>query len=331
MNNDIVLALESAAGILADLAATSVELSAAAESARASVSALDDAIAAHPEMKAEIFNRIAPPPGTYRLRPHSISETVNNLLAHERDGQVIGARRAVAAWLAAALDAKGREVEKAESAIAAARTPFKAHAQRVADLAKAFATYPALATRVGELFVTDIDVRRRAKSAYSRVPRGASRAVGSSEAFEPPRTIAKPEILQKTVLPRVHNGSRIDSYFPGRHGDITFIEKQHIEFSPDAGIVGKLVELSRGAPTAEAVDRAVAEADARLIGEFGKVIAAIAEMKALDASITEADISLRYPDGALIFAPALFPQWALRMMARWITLPDLGRYRIAAE
>jgi hypothetical protein len=54
-------------------------------------------------------------------------------------------------------------------------------------------------------------------------------------------------------------------------------------------------------------------------------------MKALDASITEADISLRYPDGALIFDPALFPQWALRMMARWITLPDLGRYRIAAE
>jgi hypothetical protein len=91
MNNDIVLALESAAGVLADSAATSVELSAAAESARASVSALDDAIAAHPEMKAEIFNRIAPPPvppGTYRLRPHSISETVNNLLAHERDGQV---------------------------------------------------------------------------------------------------------------------------------------------------------------------------------------------------------------------------------------------------
>jgi hypothetical protein len=54
-------------------------------------------------------------------------------------------------------------------------------------------------------------------------------------------------------------------------------------------------------------------------------------MKALDASITEADISLRYPDGALIFDPSLFPQWALRMMARWITLPDLGGYRIAAE
>jgi hypothetical protein len=332
MNNDIVLALESAAGVLADLAGTSVELSGAAESARSSVRSIDEALAEHPAAKAEIFGAIAPPApprDAYRLRPRSIRETIDAMLAHDRDYQTLSAQREIASWLAAALDTRARDAEKAEDTRNKARSPFQSQTRRAQELAAAFATYPILA--ICELFVTDIDVRRRAKSAYSSVPRGPSRAVAYSEAFEPPRTIAKPEILQKTVLPRVHNGSRIDSYFPGRHGDLTFIEKQHIEFDPDAGIVGKLVELFRGAPTAEAVDRAVAEADARLVGEFGKVIAAIAEMKALDASITEADISLRYPDGALIFDPTLFPQWVPRMMARWINLPDLRGHRVAAE
>ena len=132
-------------------------------------------------------------------------------------------------------------------------------------------------------------------------------------------------------MPRVQKGNRSDSYFPGRYGDITFIERRDCEFGPDAGIVGELAELSRGVPTAEAVDRAVAKADARLIAEFAAAIAEIAKLKALDASTTEADISLRYPDGAMVFDPSLFPHWALRMMARWINLPDLGGYRIAAE
>jgi hypothetical protein len=79
MNNDIVLALEGAAGVLADLAATSVELSAAAESARASVSALDDAIAAHPEMKAEFSTA-----SRRRLRPRA--RTAKAPL-YQRDGQ----------------------------------------------------------------------------------------------------------------------------------------------------------------------------------------------------------------------------------------------------
>ena len=61
MNNDIILALEGAAGILADLAATSVELSGAAESARSSVRSIDEALAEHPAAKAEIFGTIAPP------------------------------------------------------------------------------------------------------------------------------------------------------------------------------------------------------------------------------------------------------------------------------
>jgi hypothetical protein len=334
MNNDIVLALEGAAGILADLASTPAELSGAAESASSSVRSIDEALAEHPAAKAEIFGAIAPPAppsGAYRLRPRSIRKTIDAMLAHGRDYQTLSAQREIASWLAAALDTRARDAEKAEDARNKARSPFQSQTRRAQELAAAFATYPTLATRVGELFVTDINVRRRAKSAYSSVPRGPSRAVGYSEAFEPPRTIAKPEILQKTILPRIHNGNRIDSYFPGRHGDIAFIEKQHIEFGPDAGIVGELVELSRGAPTAESVDRAVAKADARLIAEFAAAIAKIDKLKALDAAITAAELSARYPDGALIFDPTLFPQWVPRMMARWITLPDLGGYRVAAE
>ena len=46
---------------------------------RASVSALDDAIAAHPEMKAEIFHRIAPPP-----RPRHVPAKAP---LYQRDGQ----------------------------------------------------------------------------------------------------------------------------------------------------------------------------------------------------------------------------------------------------
>jgi hypothetical protein len=331
---EVIPALEQVAGVLSNSAATSGEFSAAAKLSRTVVSALDDALVGHQASKAEIFSAIAPPvgaPGKYQLRARSIVETVEAVLAHGRDGETLSARREIAVWLAAQLDVRSRDATKAEAARDETRKPFAAQTRRAQELAAAFATYPDLSTRVGELFVTDIDVRRRAKSAYSRVPRGPSRAVAYSEAFEPPRTIAKPEILQKTVLPRVHNGSRIDSYFPGRYGDITFIEKQHIEFGPDAGILGELVELSRGTPTAEAVDRAVAKADARLIAEFAAAIAKIDKLKALDASITEADISLRYPDGALIFDPTLFPHWVPRMMSRWIALPDLGGYRIAAE
>jgi hypothetical protein len=325
--------LEQAAGVLADLDATSGDLDKAAQLARGAVSAIDDAIAAHPELKAEIFNRIAPPaalPGKYRLRPHSISETVDNLLAHEREGQAIWGRRAVAAWLAAALDKKAREVEKTEAAIVAARAPFKAEAQRAAELAKAFATYPALAERVVELLVTDVAIRRQAKSAYSTVPRHhGSRAVGRIDVFESQWAIATPEILSKTILPCIRNGSRYDSYFPGRYGDFTFIENPNLDV--DASFVAELAELSRGAPTVEAVNRAVAKADAKLVSEFGKVIASIASLRALDASIDAAELGARYPDGGKIFADELFPEWAPRTMARWIVLPEIGGYRMAAE
>jgi hypothetical protein len=77
---DVIPALEQVAGVLANLAATSVEFSAAAESARASVRALDDVLAGHPSGKAEIFGATAPPAppsGAYRLRPRAPDAHVN--------------------------------------------------------------------------------------------------------------------------------------------------------------------------------------------------------------------------------------------------------------
>jgi hypothetical protein len=327
-STDFAAMLEHAIGVLQSLEASAADCRAAAEQARKAVHAIESENESAPQREAQVLAAMAL---TRPSRGKSIAETIKALEALDDESSARALTRKIAVAVAAALDGRARDSEKAEEARNKSRSPFQSQTRRAQELAAAFATYPALATRVGELLVTDIDVRRRAKSAYSTVPRGPSRAVGHSEAFSPPRTIAKPEILQKTILPRVHKGNRTDSYFPGRYGDTTFIEKQHIEFGPDAVIVGELVELSRGAPTAEAVDRAVAKADARLIAEFAAAIAEIAKLKALDASITEADISLRYPDGALIFDPALFPQWALRMMTRWIVLPDLRGYRVAAE
>ena len=327
-STDFAAMLEQAIGVLQSLEASAADCSAAAEQARKAVHAIDSENESSPHREAQVLAAIAL---TRPSRGKSIAETIKALEALDDESSARALTRKIAVAVAAALDGRARDSEKAEEARNKARSPFQSQTRRAQELAAAFATYPALATRVGELFVTDIDVRRRAKSANSSVPRGPSRAVGYTEAFAPPRTIAKPEILQRTILPRVHRGSRIDSYFPGRYGDITFIEKQHIEFGPDAGIVGEFVELSRGTPTAEAVDRAVAKADARLITEFAAAIAKIDKLKALDAAITAAELGARYPDGGKIFADELFPQWGPRLMARWMVLPDLGGYRIAAE
>lgn len=233
MTNDPILALEQSLAVLANGAAAAAMLKLAAEEARGAVRGIDEANEAAPKRRAAVLANTKP-----------LADMVALLEALDGENKTRALQREVAVVVAAALDTRARDAEKAEDARNKARSPFQSQTRRAQELAEAFATYPALATRVGELFVTDIDVKRRAKSAYSRVPRGPSRAVGYSEAFEPPRTIAKPEILQKTILPRVHKGNRTDFYFPGPYGDIKFIEKQHIEFGPDAGIVCELAELS---------------------------------------------------------------------------------------
>ena len=246
---DFAAMLEQARAALQNRTASASEFKAAAEELRGAVRNLDALSEEAPKRRADVLANTKP----------QLADMVASLEAIDGEDKRRALQREVAVAFAAALDTRARDAEKAEEARNKARSPFQSQTRRAQELAAAFATYPDLETRVGELFVTDIDVRRQAKSAYSSVPRGPSRAVAYSEAFEPPRAIAKPEILQKTILPRVQNGNRTDSYFPGRYGEITFIEKQHIEFGPDAGIVGELAELSRGAPAAEAVDRAVCQ------------------------------------------------------------------------
>jgi hypothetical protein len=320
MNDNPIPALEQSLAVLSNAAASAATLKLAAEEARGVVRGIDEANEAAPKRRAGVLANTKP-----------LADMVASLEAIDGEDRTRALQREVAVAVAAALDVRARDSEKAEEARNKARSPFQSQTRRAQELAAAFATYPALATRGVELLVTDIAARRLAKSAYSSAPRHSGSSVGHIYEFSSPRVIATPEILQKTILPRVSKGNRIDSYFPGRYGDLTIIERQDCEFDPDAGIVGELAELSRGAPTAEAVDRAVVKADARLLTEFAKVVASIASLKAMDAAITADDVGLRYPDGGKIFADELFPQWAPRTMARWITLPDLGGYRIAAE
>jgi hypothetical protein len=176
----------------------------------------------------------------------SIAETIKALrkLDDEMSNRALTRKAGIA--LADHLDERVRDAAKTDAGRDEARKPFSAQTRRAQELAKAFGGYPALASRVVELLVTDIAVRRLAKSAYSSAPRDpGSRAVRRVDSFDTPLAIARPEILQKTILPRVHKGNRLDSYFPGRFGDLSFIERLDCEFDPDAGILSELAELSR--------------------------------------------------------------------------------------
>ena len=181
---DVIPALEQVAGVLANSAATSGEFSVVAELSLAAVSALDDALAGHQASKAEIFSAIAPPvaaPGKYRLRARSIVETVEAILAHGRDGEILSTRREIAVWLAAQLDARAGDAAKAESARDEARKPFAAETKRAHEFAKRFAEYPTLAARIVALFRTDILVARFGSSAYSRCRCGDRMSVSSEQ------------------------------------------------------------------------------------------------------------------------------------------------------
>jgi hypothetical protein len=329
---DVIPALEQVAGVLADLASTSGDLDSAARLAHGAVSTLDDAIAAHPELRAESFNRVAPPaapPGTYRLRPHSISETVDNLLAHEREGQVIWARRAVAAWLANASDTRAREVEKTENARDAARGPFAAQTRRVLDLAKAFATYPATAARIVGLFRSDTLIARFGSSAYSQVPVRGSH-VNYERTIRLPRIIATPERLTAT---------RLLGYWPPKYSDFSGLESVYYPDIESDIIAGPVYELGlKGTVSNEDVDRVVAHAQTALVAEYNRSRAEIHELVALDDQITAADRGARYPDGALIFDPAIFPEhWQIGLMGKTfngyprIALPATDGLPMAAE
>jgi hypothetical protein len=329
---DVIPALEQVAGVLANSAATSGEFSAAAELSRAAVSALDDALAGHQASKAEIFSAIAPPvaaPGKYQLRARSIVETVEAVLAHGRDGETLSARREIAVWLAAQLDVRAREAERAEAARDEARKPFAAETKRAHEFAKRFAEYPTLAARIVSLFRSDVLIARFGSSAYSRVP-----VRGSHINFE--RTIRLPRML---ATPERLTATRLLGYWPPKYSDFSGLESVYYHDTDNDLIAGPIYELSqKGTVSNEDVDPVVVRATTLMVSEYSKVCAAIRELLALDDQITAADRDARYPDGALIFDPAMLPEhWQIGAMNKTfngyprVALPMIDGMALAAE
>ena len=339
---DVIPALEQVAGVLANSAATSGEFSAAAELSRAAVSALDDALAGHQASKAEIFSAIAPPvaaPGKYQLRARSIVETGEAVLAHGRYGEILSARREIAVWLGAALDVRAREAAKAEAARDAARKPFEAETKRARELAKRIGEAPKLFKQVVSQFSADIVIANLGKAAWSRAPRPQGSYVQTFDGIVE-RMIATPNVLSSVRLPgfSTHDFSALERAF--HHED-----EDSEEFGAVmAQRVRELRELIRNhdqrqiAISDESVARAVARAQTALVSEYNRTCAAIRELVALDAQVTAAEAGARYPDGALIFDPALFPEhWHLGLMSKSINghprvaLPVIDGMALAAE
>jgi hypothetical protein len=327
MNNDILPALEQAAAILADVASTSAELSGAAKSARASVLTLEEALAGHSAAKAEIFGAIAPPAppaGAYRQRARSIRETLDAVLAHGRDCQIISAQREIAAWLAAELDGRARDAAKDEARRDAERKPFREQKERAENLAKIFAGFQALAKRIVELLSDDVLITKLGKSAYSNLPPPQGTHTRYVRTWHVPRVLATEEIMGALRLPAL---------WPLRFSDFSAFEQQHHFEDEDDEIIRPIRGLINRKPLSESeVDAVIARAQAHLLAEYRKAAAAIEDLLSLDGGITEGDRGARYPDGEPIFNPAMFPKdWLLGKMRLRIKLPSIGGLALAAE
>lgn len=318
-NDNPAGALEQPLAVFSNRAASSVALRLAAAQAREAERAFDEANTSAPHRRAQILSNMRPP----------LANIEAALAALDGEDRTRALHREIASAIVAQLDARAGEAEKAERARDEARKPFHEQTRRVHELAARFAEYRNLAERVVQLFCTDVAVRRLGKNAYSRLPRPQGSHVGSIQTFRLPRVIARPEVLAATTLPCVEKGHWTSNFWPGRHDDHSWIDRVDYEFS-DVAIISPLQLLARGATVGADVDLAVAEADAVLVAEFGKAIAAIHELVRLDAEISAADLAARYPDGGPIFDPALFPDWKLAAMKNWIRLPSLGAARRTA-
>jgi hypothetical protein len=239
--------------------ASAGELKLAAELARQAVAALDSEMDQATKRRAGVLANTKPR-----------ADRVASLKALDDENRTRAYQREVAVADAAALAARAHDAEQAEAAQNWARSPF--------------AAYEALAARACQLLVSDVTIRRLARNAYLQVPRGPSAAI-NYELGDLPRILATPDVLGSMILPRFvdGNGNRGYNFWPphGSHDDA--LRSQSFEFDADHVLVAELSNLSHGRPTHEAVDRALAKADAALLAEFGKVIDGIAKLKAHDA------------------------------------------------
>jgi hypothetical protein len=283
MTNDPIAALEHARAVLLNRTASVAQLRDAAEQARGVVRGIDTESESAPQREARILAAMSP-----------IAETLGALRAFADENTARALTRKIAVADASALDTRALDAVRADAAQAWERSPF--------------AAYSTLAARACQLLVTDVTIRRLATNAYAQIPRGQSAAVGY-RLGELPRTIATPRILSSMILPRFIdvNGNRdAHNFWPPPSGsDDEKLKSPSFEFEADADLVAELAKLSEGRTTHEAVDHALAKADAVLVSEFGKVITAIAELKARDA--------------------------LGRMESGWITLPSTRAHAMAAE
>jgi len=310
-NDNLADALDQPFAVLANRTASSLALRTAAEQARGAVRAFDEAHTSAPHRRAQILSNMKPP----------LTNTVAALAALDEEGRTRERHREIAIAIAAQLDARALDAEKAEIARDEARKPFHEQTRRAHELAKRLAEYPTIAERVVQLFCTDVAIRKFSGNAYSRVPRPQGSHIGYERTISLPRLIATPAVLAATCLPCVQNGEWTRNFWPARHQDYSWIVHAADELSDD-GIVSPLRQLARGAPADSDVAFAIAKADAVLVAEFGKAIAAIHELVSLDGTISAEDLAAKYPDGGAIFDPSLFQNWKPRWMRNWIRLPS---------
>ena len=233
-------------------------------------------------------------------------------------------QREVAVAVAAALDARGREAEKAEAARDEARKPFLDQTRRAHELAeKVTSVFPSLAARIIHLFRDDMLISKLGAGAYSRLPRPQGTHIAYERTYRVPLVLATDEILAATKLP---------GHWPLRGGDYSLREQPHFEDEDDEIIRSLRARLQKSPASESDIDSAIAQTQARLIVEYRKAVDAIEDLLRFDATITAADRALKYPDGAPIFDETKLPaDWSLARMRQRVQLPALSSPAMAAE
>jgi hypothetical protein len=319
-NTDFATMLEQALGVLQNRGASAADCGAAAEQARRAVHGIDTENESAPQRESQILAAMVPAGGK------SIVETLEAL---DKVGEQRALMRKIATALAAALDVRSRDAAKAESARDEARKPFAAETKRAHEFAKRFAEYPTLASRIVSLFQSDVLVARFGSNAYSRVP-----VRGSHVSFE--RTIRLPRML---ATPERRTAMRLLGFWPPKWNNFEGLEAPYYHDDEPDRIAGPVHELCQKSIISDGdVDRVVARAQTALVSEYHRTCAAVRELLALDDQITAADRGAKYPDGALIFDPAMFPaHWQIGVMNKTINgyprvaLPVIDGMAMAAE
>jgi hypothetical protein len=335
-STDFAAMLEQALRLLSQTAAPSAELSALAEKMREGARRIDEAEAMAPQRRASALT-IVPTDRAPRL--DAIVTALETLDAESRNRAV---QREIAVSLAAQLDARACAVAEAEALRDKARKPLEAETKRARELAKRIGEAPKLFKQVVSQFSADIVIAHLGKSAWSRTPRPQGSHVGYDISFDDivPRIIATQEALSSVRLPGF-----------SKH-DFSALERAHHYEDTDSeyfgAVIAQALQELRGlirnhderriVLSDEGVARAVQRAQTALVSEYSKTYGAIHELLALDAKIIATDCAARYPDGALIFDPAMFPEhWQIGAMNRTINgyprvaLPSINGFALAAE